>query len=138
MNEDEVQSKRRQNEEDATERRSKILGLPYLDTRGFEKDDQLVRNVLTKEEMHRDFMIPLQVGEGSKPYQFMVTSQTPRSVIEKTRQQYEDEGMRIEFYLISNSAYQTYMARHDPPKEIHYDDIEIASEGDSETIHLKL
>ena len=135
MNEDEVQRKRRQNEEDATQRRANILGLPYLDTRDFENDDQLVRNVLTKEEMHRDFMIPLQVGEGSKPYQFMVTSQTPRSVIEKTRQQYEDEGMRIEFYLISNSAYQTYMLRHDPPQEIHYDDIEIASEGDSETIH---
>jgi len=134
MNEDEVQSKRRQNEEDATRRRGKILGLPYLDTRDFENDDQLIRDVLTKEEMHRDFIIPLQVGDGGMPYRFMVTSQTPRSVIERMQRQYDNDGKRIEFYLISNSAYRTYMSRHDPPKEIHYDDIEIASAGDSETI----
>ena len=55
MNEEEVQSKRRQNEEAATERRAGILGLLYLDTREFEKTSPLVRNVLTKEEMHSNF-----------------------------------------------------------------------------------
>ena len=55
MNEGEVQAKRRQNEEDATERRARILGLAYLDTREFEKDLPLVRDVLTKEEMHKEF-----------------------------------------------------------------------------------
>ena len=134
MNEDEVQSKRRQNEENATERRAGLLGLLYLDTREFEQTIPLIRHVLTKEEMHKNFMIPLQVGEGSTPYQFMVTSQTPRHIIEEMQKRYEDEGMRIEFYLISNSAYQVFMLRHDPPQEVHYDDIEIASEGDSETI----
>ena len=134
MNEDEVQSKRRQNEEAATERRAGLLGLLYLDTRDFEQTMPLVRHVLTKKEMHENFMIPLQVGEGSTPYQFMVTSQTPRHIIEEMQKQYEDEGLRVEFYLISNSAYQVFMLRHDPPQEIHYDDIEIASEGDSETI----
>ena len=134
MNEEEVQRKRRQNEEEATERRANLLGLAYLDTRDFEQTSPLVRDILTKEEMHGHFMIPLQAGEGSVPYQFMVTSQTPRSVIEEMRQRYEDEGLRIEFYLISNSAYHVFMLRHDPPQEVHYDDIEIASEGDSATI----
>ena len=83
MNEDEVQRKRRQNEETATERRAGLLGLLYLDTRDFEQTMPLVRHVLTKEEMHEHFIIPLQVGEGSTPYQFMVTSQTPRHVIEE-------------------------------------------------------
>lgn len=134
MNEEEVQSKRRQNEEDATARRARILGLPYLDTRVFESTEGLIRGVLTKEEMHKNHMIPRQIGEGSRPFQFMVTSQTPRSEIEALQRKYDDEGLRVEFYLISNSAYQVYMLRHDPPQEVFYDDIEIASAGDSETI----
>ena len=52
MNEEEVQRKRRQNEEEATERRARILGLPYVDTREFENDAPLVMNLLTKEHMH--------------------------------------------------------------------------------------
>lgn len=134
MNENDVQNKRRQNEEEATARRARILGLVYLDTRDFEREIPLVRNVLEKDQMHKEFIIPLQKGEEGIPYQFMVTSQTPRHTIEKMTQEYNDAGLRIEFYLISNSAYQVFMLRHDPPQEVHYDDIEIAKEGDSETL----
>ena len=135
MNEEEVQRKRRQNEEEATERRARILGLPYVDTREFENDAPLVMNLLTKEQMHADFIIPLQKGEGATPFQYLVTSQTPRSVIEKMTKECDDAGQRIEFYLISKSAYQVFMLRYDPPQQVHYDDIKIADEGDSATIH---
>ena len=64
----------------------------------------------------------------------MVTSQTPRTVIMKMRQSYIDEGERADFFLISNAAYKVFMLRYDPPREVHYDDIKIAGEGDSETI----
>ena len=37
MDEGEVQAKRRDYEEQATERRARLLGFPYLDTRKFEK-----------------------------------------------------------------------------------------------------
>ena len=134
MNEDEVQRKRRQNEEDATERRARILGLVYLDTREFERDVPLVRDVLDVDRMHKEFIIPLQKGQEGQPYQFMVTSQTPRSTIERLTSEYTNNGLRIQFFLISNSAYQLFMYRHDPPQQVHYDDIEIASEGDSETL----
>ena len=134
MNEDEVQRKRRQNEEEATSRRARILGLVYLDTRDFENGVTLVRDVISVEQMHKDFIIPLQKGEEGRPYQFMVTSQTPRSTIENMTREYTDNGLRIQFFLISNSAYQIFMLRHDPPQEVHYDDIEIANEGDSETL----
>ena len=50
------------------------------------------------------------------------------------RQSYTDEGERVDFFLISGSAYQVFMLRYDPPKEIIYDDIKIADAGDSETI----
>ena len=134
MDESEVQKKRRDAEEEATANRSRILRLPYLDTREFENEIPLVPNLLSVEDMHKNFMIPLQEGGGDERYQFMVTSQTPRSVIEKMRQEYTDEGERVDFFLISGSAYRVFMLRYDPPKEIQYDDIKIAGEGDSETL----
>ena len=134
MNEDELQQRRRDNEEQATEGRARILGLPYLDTREFERALPLVPDLLSVQEMHQNYIIPLQAGGGEEHYQFMVTSQTPRSLIEKMRQKYTDEGEKADFFLISNSAYKVFMLRYDPPKQVHYDDIKIAGEGDSATI----
>lgn len=134
MEENEIQRKRRDNEELATAGRARILGLPYLDTREFENTEPLVPDLLTVQEMHQNFILPLHRGGGEEHYQFMVTSQTPRSLITKMRQEYADEGERTDFFLISNSAYKVFMLRYDPPKVVHYDDIKIAGEGDSETI----
>lgn len=134
MYEDEIQLKRRDNEERVTSERARILGLPYLDTRDFENSIPLVDGVLGVQEMHSSHIIPLQKGGGEEHYQFMVTSQTPRSLIESKRQKYADNGERADFFLISESAFKVFMLRYDPPKEVHYDDIKIAGEGDSETI----
>ena len=134
MDEEQIQIRRRDNEERSTAERARILGLPYLDTRKFEKEIPLVPDLLSIKQMHQDYILPLQRGGGEEHYQFMVTSQTPRSVIEAMRQDYSNEGERADFFLISNSAYQVFMLRYDPPKTIQYDDIKIAGEGDSETI----
>lgn len=134
MDENDIQLKRRENEEQATAGRARILGLPYLDTREFENEIPLVPDLLDVQEMHKDFIIPLQRGGGEEHYQFMVTSQTPRTLIEKMRNEYTNEGERVDFFLISNSAYKVFMLRYDPPKVVQYDDIKIAGEGDSETI----
>lgn len=134
MDEREIQQKRRDNEEQATEQRSRILGLPYLDTREFEETVPLVKDLLTVQEMHKDYILPLARGDGEQHFQFLVTSQTPKSVIDNMRQEYLDNGERADFFLISGSAYKVLMLRYDPPKEIKYDDIKIAGEGDSETI----
>ncbi|MBR2658986.1 type II/IV secretion system protein [Candidatus Saccharibacteria bacterium] len=134
MDESEIQRKRRENEELATAGRARILGLPYLDTREFENEIPLTEPFISTQEMHRDYIIPLQKGGGEEHYQFMVTSQTPRSLIQRMRQEYTDKGKKADFFLISNSAYKVFMLRYDPPVEIHYDDIKIGGEGDSETI----
>ena len=134
MDEREIQEKRRDNEERATAERARILGLPYLDTRKFEEYMPLVSGLLKIDEMHRDFILPLSRGGGEQHFQFLVTAQTPRSLIDKMRQEYNDKGERADFFLISGSAYKILMLRYDPPVEIHYDDIKIAGEGDSETI----
>lgn len=134
MDEQEIQIKRRENEENATRSRARILGLPYLDTRGFEDNLPLTQGVLTKKEMHQNHVLPLQKGGDGEHYQFMVTSQTPRSVIEKMRKEYNDKGEHADFFLITDAAYKVFMLRYDPPQETHYDDITIAGEGDSETL----
>lgn len=134
MDEDQVQRKRRENEEQSTRDRARIIGLPYLDTRDFEKTIELIPDLLEVSDMRQNFILPLQKGNGEDHYQYMVTSQTPRSLIETLLKQYEDNGDRVDFFLISGSAYKNFMLRYDPPVEVHYDDIKIAKDGDSETI----
>ena len=134
MDEQEIQRKRRDNEEAATENRARILGLPYLDTREFEDAVELAPGVLTKEEMHRDMVVPLQKGGGGLHYQFMVTSQTPSHVIQDLQTRYEETGEKVDIFLISQSAFRVFILRYDPPPVPTYEDIKIASEGDSETL----
>lgn len=134
MDEREIQEKRREAEEQATRERARILGLPYLDAREFEDTVPLVKDLLDLGQMHRDFILPLADGKDGEHYQFMVTSQTPKSVIDKIGQEYADKGERVDFFLVSQSAYKVLMLRYDPPKEVHYDDIKIGGEGDSKTI----
>ena len=136
MEEDKVQLMRRQKEEEATEQRAGILGLTYLDTREFENIFPLARDLFTNEQMYRAFLAPLQIGDidTNKPWRILITSQTPRSVIQKLSKKYQEEGKTLELFLISESAWKNIMRRYDPPKKSLYDDIEIAGEGDSTTL----
>lgn len=136
MEENKVQLMRRQKEEEATEQRARILGLTYLDTRDFEDTFPLARDLFANEQMYRAFLAPLQIGDvdENKPWRVLITSLTPRSVIQKLSKKYQDEGKTLELFLVSESAWKNIMRRYDPPKKVVYDDIEIAGEGDSATL----
>ncbi len=134
MDEDKVQIHRREQDEKSTLQRAAILGLQYLDTRDVEASLPLNENILTIQDMYKGFIIPLMVGGGSEPFRFGVTSQTPQSLIKKMENDYDERGENTQFLLISNSGFKAFMNRYDPPKKIIYDDIEIAKEGDSDTI----
>lgn len=134
MDEDSIQIRRRQQDEDATRKRASILGLQYLDTRSFEADLPLERDILTIEEMYKGRIIPLTHNDTDLSYRFGVTSQTPQSLIAKMTKEYREVGKVAHFFLISGAAFRSFMLRFDPPKSIVYDDIEIAKEGDSETL----
>lgn len=134
MDEQKIQQRRREHDEQSTQQRSAILGLPYLDTRPFEADIALVKDVLTLQEMYSGHVVPLKEGSEDHAFQFGATTQTPQSLINAMRQKYEEKGFIAQFNLISNSAYKAFMNRHDPPKQVSYDDIKIATEGDSDTI----
>lgn len=134
MDEEAIQQRRRDQDENATRERAAILGLQYLDSREFEKSLPLVSDILTIDEMYKGYIVPLMVSDGDNPYRFGVTSQTPQSLIRSMERAYNDRGENIQFFLISNSGFRAFMQRYDPPKEIIYDDIKIARQGDSDTI----
>lgn len=134
MDEDKIQQHRREQDEKSTQQRAAILGLQYLDTRDIEQSLPLTNGILELPEMYKGYIVPLMGGGGSDPYRFGVTSQTPQSLIRKMQKDYSDRGEQTQFLLISASGFRAFMNRYDPPKQIIYDDIEIAKEGDSDTI----
>ena len=134
MDEDKIQARRREQDEEATRRRASILGLQYLDGREFEDTLPLLKDVLTIEEMYKGRLVPLAFNEDDQSYRFGVTSQTSESLMKQMRDQYIENGKRVFFFLISGSAFRSIMLRFDPPKKVIYDNIEIAKEGDSNTL----
>ena len=134
MDEEEVQRRRREQDEKATRQRATILGLPYVDMRNLEDTLPLVPGMIPIEKMHQYRIVPLAKGGNEVMYQIGVTSQTPQSILQKIKREHQDRGDKLQFLLISASGYRAMMLRYDPPQRTAYDDIEIAKEGDSNTI----
>jgi type II secretory ATPase GspE/PulE/Tfp pilus assembly ATPase PilB-like protein len=134
MDEDKTQERRRDQDEKATQQRAAILGLQYLDAREIEDTLPLTNGILTLDQMYKGYIIPLTSGGGTEPFRFGVTSQTPQSLIQQMTIEYNDRGELTQFLLMSGSGFKAFMNRYDPPKEIIYDDIQIAKDGDSDTI----
>ncbi len=134
MDEEKVQQRRREQDEQSTKQRAAILGLQYVDTREIEATLPLAKDVLTVEDMYKGHIVPLAAGDEQQAYAFGVTSQTPQSLIRKMQSEYSDRGEVSQYVLISDSGFRALMQRYDPPKQIIYDDIEIAKEGDSDTL----
>lgn len=134
MDEDRIQQQARDQDEQSTQRRAAILGLPYLDTRGIQDELALVDGVLEVDDMHRNRIVPLVAGSDTEPWQFGITTQTPQSLLKELREKYAAQAQNTTFYLISHGGYTALMLRYDPPVKVTYDDIQIAKEGDSETI----
>lgn len=136
MTQNDKQAQRfRESDERATQQRAALLGLNYLDTRGIADSAPLVENLMTIEQMRNGRAVPLKVGSWSTgPYIYGVTSDTPKSFMKSLVDKWREEGIEAQFLLISKLGYREYMERYDPPKDIIYDDVEIAQEGDSETI----
>lgn len=134
MDEARIQQQARDDDEQSTQRRAAILGLPYLDTRPLENEIQLLEGVLDVEVMHKNRLVPLVVGGDSQTWQFGITTQTPQSLLGELRQRYADQAQNVQFFLISQGGFRALMERYDPPVKVLYDDIKIATEGDSETL----
>ena len=134
MDEDKIQARRRDQDEEATRQRAAILGLQYIDLREVEAKLDLIKDVLSVQDMYGGHLIPLQTGDDENPFRFAITSQTPQSLIQKITEKYNQDAFNVQFVLISGSSFRSMMERYDPPRQVIYDDIKIAKEGDSDTL----
>ncbi|HEV2412690.1 MAG TPA: GspE/PulE family protein [Candidatus Saccharimonadales bacterium] len=121
----------REQEEEATQQRANMLGLLYVDSRNL-NDMPLLKGILSVREMYDWKIVPMRdLGEGSL-LTFGITIQTSQQVLRELRERFI--GRNVEYVMISNLGYKELMRRFDPPKEVHYDDVTIATEGDSATL----
>lgn len=112
----------RRNEEAATLRRARILGLAYVDTSAIAQKT-LYDNILTKEQMREMRVVPLQADQNN--ILFGITTTTPQSVITQLQQMHSDR--RVTFAIISDVGYREYMQLYDPPKKVEYQDIALTA-----------
>ncbi|HSX28653.1 MAG TPA: GspE/PulE family protein [Candidatus Saccharimonadales bacterium] len=122
----------REGEEQSTKQRATLLGLAYADSRQLQSTP-LLQGVLTLPEMYRDKMVPLRDEGENGSLVFAITVGTPQPILRSLREKYIDRN--VQFVMISNPGFKEFMQRYDPPKEVHYQDVKIASAGDSDTLY---
>lgn len=133
MNND-SQNRYRLQEEQSTQQRAAILGIPYFDTRDVVASTDLVVGLISNDEMYSGKFVPLREGDEETSIVFGITSSTPQSIIKSLRERYSSGASNVEFVLISGAGFREFMQRFDPPKKVVYDDVKIAESGDSQTL----
>ena len=117
----------RLDEEQASQRRARILGMNYVDTSMLEPKT-LYKELLGIPELYDLKVIPLRLEKGR--ILFGVTNTTSQQTMHELTQRFAD--YRVEFAIISDIGYREYMRLYDPPKEVVYQDIEISSKANDQ------
>ncbi len=116
-------------EEQATQRRARVLGLDYVDTSQI-ADKQLYPEILTVPELYDQKVIPLRVDQSN--ILFGITTTTSQQTMSGIRKRFQDQ--RIAFAIISDVGYRDYMRLYDPPKQVEYRDITLNQAGNAELV----
>jgi type II secretory ATPase GspE/PulE/Tfp pilus assembly ATPase PilB-like protein len=119
----------RLDEEQATQRRARVLGMEYVDTSLIEPK-QLYRDILTVPELQQMRVVPIRADKSN--ILFGVTTTTSQQAMSGLRQRFLDQ--RLAFAIISDNGYRDYMRLYDPPKQVVYQDIAINQTGTTELI----
>lgn len=119
----------RYDEEQATLRRARILGLPYYDTTEA-ANKPIYKDVLSIDELQNLRVVPIQADDHN--ITFGVTNTTSQATITSLRDRFLDQRMSIA--LISDSGFREYMRLYNPPKKVEYQDIELTNAGTEELI----
>jgi type II secretory ATPase GspE/PulE/Tfp pilus assembly ATPase PilB-like protein len=108
----------RRDEESATLRRARLLGLNYVDT-ALLPQKTLYKELLSNDEMYKLRIVPLQADKSNTL--FGITNTTSQQTINEFRRRFSD--VRVGFAMISEAGYREYMLLYNPPKKIEYQDI---------------
>jgi type IV pilus assembly protein PilB len=119
----------RLDEEQATQRRARVLGMDYYDS-SQPGEKVLYKNWLTVPELRQLKIIPVRSDKSN--ILFGVTTTTSQQTMNQLRQRFADQ--RVAFAIISDAGYREYMRLYDPPKQIVYHDIELNTAGTSDLV----
>jgi type IV pilus assembly protein PilB len=119
----------RRDEEVATQRRARLLGLNYFDTSAL-KDKPLFKDLLPVQELYTKRVIPLQVDQSN--VMFGIVNTTSQQAVRELQQHFSDR--RTGFAMISDAGFREFMRLYDPPKQVTYQDIAIGKTQDQGTI----
>lgn len=117
----------RYDEELSTQRRARILGIPYFDTTASQK--QLFEHMLENQEMYDLKVVPLQTDRSNVLFGILTT--TPSQTMQQLVHRFPDQ--RVTFAIISEAGYRDYMRLYDPPDKVVYHDIAI-NQRDNDTL----
>src|SRR3954469_25482173 len=108
----------RLDEEQATQRRARVLGLDYFDTSAL-AEKPLYPEILTVPEMYELRIVPVRADQSN--ILFGVTTTTSQQTMSSLQQRFQDQ--KVALAIISDAGFREYMQLYDPPKEVVYQDI---------------
>lgn len=119
----------RLDEEQATQRRARVLGMDYFDTASA-SDKPLYRDLLSIAELRSMRCIPLRADQSN--ILFGITTTTSQQTIDAIQQRFRDQMLK--FAIISDWGFREYMNLYDPPKQVIYQDIALNGAGNDDLV----
>ena len=110
----------RLDEEQATLRRARIIGMNYVDTSKI-TDKVLYKDLLSVSDLQLLRLIPLRADEHN--IIFGVTTTTSQQTMAAIRNRFLDQT--VSFSIISETGFTDYMRLYNPPAQIKYQDIKL-------------
>jgi type II secretory ATPase GspE/PulE/Tfp pilus assembly ATPase PilB-like protein len=120
----------RLDEEQATQRRARLLGLDYVDTSSM-TDKPLYKDIMPVEDLKQLRVVPVQADQSN--ILFGVTTTTSHQTMQSLQPRYPDQ--RVTLAIISDSGFREYIQLYDPPKQIVYHDIAINTAGTEDLVN---
>jgi len=118
----------RTDEEQSTQRRARVLGMPYADT--FKIKKVLYREVFSVKEIKDMKIVPLSAD--TRNIKFGITTVTSQNTMKAIRNHFQDQ--KVTFYIISDTGFKEYLRLYDPPKKVEYKDITITQKTNVQSI----
>jgi type II secretory ATPase GspE/PulE/Tfp pilus assembly ATPase PilB-like protein len=119
----------RLDEERATQRRARILGMDYVDTSTMAAKP-LYKEILSVQELNDMRVVPIHADQSN--ILFGITTTTSQQAMTGLQQRFLDQ--RIALAIISDTGFREYMSLYNPPKEVVYHDIEINTAGTDDLV----
>lgn len=119
----------RAEQEQATQRRARILGMNYVDTSNI-PNKQLFEYLLSVPDLYRLKIVPLHADQSNVLFGIMTT--TPQTSMAEVKRRFLNQI--TSFAIISDAGYQEYMKLYDPPKKVIYQDIALNTAGTADLV----